>query len=91
MTVKKKVVQSSNDKGGVQKRKKSDSLYNAIMNLFNDNGSTVTFNMEDGSRTISPINKEFLYTDKGRKKSFSDIRSDLFALQNDRNAINFVV
>jgi len=89
MTVKKKrVVQPSKYKGGVQKVK-TNSLYNKILGLSKTISPTVTFLMEDNSKTITPISKEFLHTDKGRRKSVGEIKNDLFALQHDYGAVEF--
>lgn len=70
-------------------KKKSSGLDAAIMNLFYQISPTLTLLMEDGSKVITPIRREFLLTNYNRKKNVSQIKNDLFAIKHDRNAVDF--
>lgn len=90
MSVKKKNnVKQSKNKGGVQKKSKNSSLDIAVSKLYSAISPTITFIMEDSSKTILPINNEFLVNDRGRRKSVGELKNDLFALQHDYNAVGF--
>lgn len=86
--MRKKVASTSKLKGGVQ-QSNSNSLYNKILKLHKEASPTVSFIMEDGSKTVLHITKEFLATERNGRKSAGDIKNDLFALQHDYGAVSF--
>ena len=49
-------------------------------------GDTVTFFFHDNTKQIQIINKAFLFTNRGRRKSNGDLINDLNAVKHDIGA-----
>lgn len=74
------------------KKKKAVSLEEKVRRFFDlDQAHVVTFVFADGTKLKQKVNKAFLYTEKGVKKTVSSIVGDIHALSHDLNAKYFIV
>ena len=64
---------------------------NNIMSLLKNTSSRISFIIEDGSKTVMNVSKEFLTDEYGRRKGYGQLKKDIFALQHDFGAIRFEI
>jgi hypothetical protein len=53
------------------------------------NGGTVTYHFEDGTKTVSQLNKEVFFNEKNRERSDENVLSIFDSIAHDLGATSF--
>jgi len=66
------------------------TLLQTLQKIEND-GGTVTYNFEDGTKQVSNINKELFYNEKGRRRDLNEVARIITDNMHDLGATSFIV